>query len=68
MTIESGDTRGCSNNEYGSVDDNLAPILEDIEFYQISLSSDDSADVDPDRSIAMIFIEDNDGMFVIWVM
>ena len=63
VSIQSGDTLGCSD-QYGSVDDNLSPILEGIEFYQISLTSDDNADVIPERSIAMIFIEDNDGMSV----
>ena len=64
MNIRSGETRGCSNNEYGSVDDNLSPILEDIEFYQISLTSDGNADVIPEHSVALIFIEDNDGKFI----
>ena len=61
MNIQSDETRGCSD-QYGAVDDNLLPILEDIEFYQISLTSDDNADVIPEHSVALIFIEDNDGM------
>lgn len=63
VSIPSGGTRGCTD-QYGSVDDNLAPILEDIEFYQISLTSGDSADIIPERAIANIFIEDNDGMCI----
>ena len=67
MNIQSDETRGCSD-QYGAVDDNLSPILEDIEFYQISLTSDDNADVIPEHSVALIFIEDNDGMFIICMM
>lgn len=59
VNIQSDETRGCT--QYGSVDDNLSPILEDVEFYQISLTSDDDADVIPELAIASIFIEDNDG-------
>lgn len=59
VNIQSEETRGCT--QYGSVDDNPSPILEDVEFYQISLTSDDAADVIPELAIANIFIEDNDG-------
>ena len=48
--------------EFGAVDDNLAPILEDTEFYQVVLSTDDDAIVIPELSTANIFIFDNDGM------
>ena len=65
MNIQSEETRGCSD-EYRAVDDNLSPILEDIEFYQISLTSDGNADVIPEHSVALIFIEDSDGKFMMY--
>ena len=46
---------------FGSVDDNGAEVLEELEFYQISLSTSDAAIIAPGRSVANIFIEDNDG-------
>ena len=46
---------------FGATDDNLRPVLEDIEFYQVSLSSTDSVDFEPGMDVADIFIEDNDG-------
>ena len=46
---------------FGSVNDNGAAVLEDLEFYQISLSTNDIVIIAPGRSVANIFIEDNDG-------
>ena len=46
---------------FGSLDDNDAPILEELEFYQITLTVGDTAVVEPGSSVADIFIEDNDG-------
>ena len=48
---------------FGAIDDNLNPILEDTEFYQISLTTVDNADIEPSQSVADIFIIDNDGVF-----
>ena len=59
LVLSPGDSQVCGM--FGSVDDAIEPILEEVEFYQIALTTDDSADVVPDRSIANIFIEDNDG-------
>ena len=36
-------------------------VIEDLEFYQISLSSSDVADIVPELSLANVFIMDNDG-------
>ena len=47
--------------QFGALDDNLTPVLEEIEFYQITLTTDDNADVLAERSLANFFIEDNDG-------
>ena len=48
--------------QFGAIDDDIiAPLLEDIEFYQITLTTADNADIDPDLSIANVFIEDSDG-------
>ena len=58
--LVSGSSQACV--EFGALDDNLDPILEDVEFYQVSLTSDDNADILPDFSVADIFIIDNDGM------
>ena len=58
-TLPAGALEVCV--QFGSLDDNLAPILEEIEFYQITLTTDDSADVLAERSLADFFIEDNDG-------
>ena len=60
MELGSTSSRVCG--EFGSLDDNTDPILEDLEFYQIQLTTFDStAVVAENRSIANIFIEDNDG-------
>ena len=53
--------------QFGALDDNLAPVLEDIEFYQISLTTDDNADVSPELALTNVFIEDNDGKFLLYV-
>ena len=55
-----GSTEACAM--FGAIDDNLNPILEDTEFYQISLTVD-NADIEPSQSVADIFIIDNDGVF-----
>ena len=56
-----GSTEVCAM--FGAIDDNLDPILEDIEFYQISLTTGDNADIEPNQSVADILIIDNDGVF-----
>ena len=56
--LVAGSSQACV--EFGSVDDNLEPILEDVEFYQISLTTDDNAGILPELSVADIFIIDND--------
>ena len=63
MDLGDGLNRVC--REFGTVDDNIDPILEDVEFYQILLTSDDNAVVAENRSVANIFIEDNDGQFFV---
>ena len=50
---------------FRALDDDLAPILEDIEFYQISLTTDDNADVSPELALTNVFIEDNDGKLLL---
>ena len=62
-----GINRVCRN--FGTLDDNTDPILEDVEFYQIQLTTDDdNAVVAENRSIANIFIEDNDGQFFVLIL
>ena len=39
-------------------------VIEDLEFYQISLSSSDVADIVPELSLANVFIMDNDGKLI----
>ena len=56
-----GSTEACAM--FGAIDDNLNPILEEIEFYQISLTTGDNADIEPNQSVADILIIDNDGVF-----
>ena len=41
--------------QFGALDDNLTPVLEEIEFYQITLTTDDNADVLAERSLANFF-------------
>ena len=60
--LVSGSSQACV--EFGALDDNLDPILEDVEFYQLSLTTDDNADIIPELSVADIFIIDNDGIYV----
>ena len=62
--VNIGDGLNHVCGEFGSLDDNTDPILEDVEFYQILLTSDDNAVVAENRSIANIFIEDNDGWYL----
>ena len=57
--FESESTEVCVRMEV--IDDTL---IEDIEFYQISLTSDDSAEVVQELSVANVFIEDNDGKLI----
>ena len=49
----------CEN--FGAIDDNLQPVLEGIEFYQLRLSTQDDAVIETGLETATIFIEDNDG-------
>ena len=63
MTIQSGSFQVCMR--IGAIDDEL---IEDIEFYQISLTSDDSAEVVQELSVANVFIEDNDGKLIIIII
>ena len=59
VVLTSGADFACGM--FGSVDDNDAEILEELEFYQISLSTNDIAIIATGLSVANIFIEDNDG-------
>ena len=44
------------------VDDNLPPTLaEDDEYFLVSLSTNDNADVIPEQATATVIIQDNDG-------
>ena len=61
VDLLAGSTEVCAM--FGAIDDNLNPILEDIEFYQISLTTVDNADIEPSQSVADILIIDNDGEF-----
>ena len=63
MTIQSGSIQVCMR--IGVLDDEL---IEDIEFYQISLTSDDSAEVVQELSVANVFIEDNNGKLIIIII
>ena len=58
--LEAGNSQVCV--PFGTIDDNDSPILEDIEFYQVSLSTNDNVDIVPELEIANVFIEDGDGM------
>ena len=46
-----------------TIDDLFGDILEDIELFQVILTSNDDADVRPEQSLANIFIIDNDGSY-----
>ena len=65
VDLVDGSSRVCGM--FGSLDDNIAPILEDVEFYQIELTTADTAEIMAGRSIANIFIEDNDGKYQVLV-
>ena len=58
-TLQSGSTEVCVR--FGVIDDIRNPLIEDIEFYQISLTADDGVQVLQELSVANVFIEDNDG-------
>ena len=58
--LVSGSSQACV--EFGALDDILDPILEDVEFYKVSLTTDNNANIIPELSVADIFIIDNDGM------
>ena len=58
--MQSGSIQVCV--QFGAVDDIIVPVIEDIEFYQISLTTTDNiAQVLQELSVANVFIEDNDG-------
>ena len=58
--LESAISRVCAS--FGAFDDIVGEVLEDLEFYQISLTTpEDDAVVDPALSLAIVFIRDNDG-------
>ena len=61
VDLLAGSTEVCAM--FGAIDDNLNPILEDIEFYQISLTTGDNADIETNQSVADILIIDNDGEY-----
>ena len=47
------------------VDDNLPPtVAEDDEYFLVSLSTSDNADIIPEQTTARVVIRDNDGMRV----
>ena len=60
--LESAISRVCAS--FGTIDDTIivGKVLEDLEFYQISLTTpEENAVVDPALSLANVFIRDNDG-------
>ena len=58
--LESAISRVCAS--FGANDDIVGEVLEDLEFYQISLTTpEENAVVDPALSLANVFIRDNDG-------
>ena len=61
LTLAAGASQACE--DFGAADDNVFPgtFLEDIEFYQVQLSTQDNAFIEPGLQRATIFIEDNDG-------
>ena len=60
LDLESAISRVCES--FGAVNDVVGQVLEDLEFYQISLTTpEDDAVVDPALSLANVFIRDNDG-------
>ena len=64
-TLSGGALEVCA--QFGASDDNINPVLEDTEFYQILLTTDDNADVLPERALTNVFIEDNDGKLFLYV-
>ena len=60
--LDGGAIEVCA--QFGALDDDLAPVLEDTEFYQ---TTDDNADVSPELALTNVFIEDNDGKLSLYV-
>ena len=58
--IHSNNQNVCGN--FVIVDDNLPPtVAEDDEYFLVSLSTSDNADVSPEDATAKVVIHDNDG-------